>query len=64
MKKNQNTIEIPLGLNMALAKNYDAMNNFVSLTNEQKQKIINKTHQIKSKNEMQNLASQIAKGIY
>lgn len=64
MKKDINYIDIPLGLNMALAKNLDAMNNFVSLPNEEKQKIIEKTHQIKSKNEMQNLASQIAKGIY
>lgn len=45
--------EIPLGLGMALASNPYAMNNFSALTNEQKQAVIDRTHEIDSKKEME-----------
>lgn len=45
--------EIPLGLGMALASNPYAMNNFSALTNEQKQAVIDRTHEINSKKEME-----------
>lgn len=44
--------EIPIGLGMALAENVKAMEYFSALSKEEKQKIIDHTHQIKSKREM------------
>lgn len=44
--------EIPLGLGMALAENLNALNEFSALSDEQKQSVIFKTHQIQSKQEM------------
>lgn len=53
---------IPMGLGMALAQNLDAMNYFSSLEREQQQEIINHTHEIQSKNEMQQFVSHITDG--
>ncbi|NLB61935.1 MAG: hypothetical protein GX802_05925 [Clostridiales bacterium] len=53
MKNPIHNIEIPLGLNMALAQNLDALNLFASMTYAQQQMIIDKTHSISSKQEMQ-----------
>lgn len=50
---NQNYNELPLGLGMALAKNFDAMTYFTNLTKAEQQKIIDHTHSIGSKQEMQ-----------
>lgn len=44
--------EIPIGLGMALAENVKAMEYFSALSKEEKQKIIDHTHHIKSKREM------------
>jgi uncharacterized protein YdeI (YjbR/CyaY-like superfamily) len=51
---------IPIGLGMALAQNVDAMNYFSHLSNAQQQNIIDHTHQIRSKNEMQEFVSHIS----
>ncbi len=53
---------IPMGLGMALAQNLDAMNYFASLGDEKKKEIIDHTHQIRSKNEMQEFVSHISDG--
>jgi len=53
IKNYANHPEIPLGLGMALAQNLDAMNYFSSLSGDMKKKIIDHTHAIKSKKEMQ-----------
>ena len=52
MKNYKNDLDIPMGLNMALAKNISAMNYFSSLTPNKKREIINGTHNIHSKEEM------------
>ncbi len=44
--------EMPIGFSMALALNLDAMQKFAMLNEAQKQKIIDGTHTIKSKEEM------------
>ncbi len=44
--------EMPIGFSMALALNPDAMQKFAMLNEAQKQKIIDGTHTIKSKEEM------------
>jgi len=61
---NENKIEIPTGLGMALAQNYDAMQNFAAMTNEQKQSVINATHSLASKKEMRALVDSIGKGVF
>lgn len=45
--------ELPLGFGMALAKNTKAMERFTSLPDEQKRMVIEGTHNINSKKEMQ-----------
>ncbi len=51
--------EIPVGFGMALAMNPEAMNQFASLSDQQKQKIINAAHSVDSKYEMQQLVENI-----
>ena len=48
-----NNIELPLGFGMALAHHADAMKYFSSLSKEEQKQIINHTHTINSKQEMQ-----------
>lgn len=55
MKKELNYAEgtqIPMGLGMALAQNRNAMNRFAALDEAEKQRIIARTHEIRSKQEM------------
>ena len=44
--------KMPVGLMMALAQNPDSMVRFANLSEAEKQKIINGTHSISSKEEM------------
>ncbi len=44
--------ELPIGFGMALAQNPEAMQKFALLSEDEKQKIINGTHSVKSKKEM------------
>lgn len=53
--------DIPIGLTFALAENPDALKYFVSLSEEQKQRIIEESHKIHSKSEMQAFAGNFAK---
>lgn len=53
--------EMPIGFSMALALNPQAMENFAALTEAQKQEIINGTHNIKSKKEMQQYVDNLTK---
>lgn len=46
-------IDLPLGFGMALAQNTNAMEHFAKLPYEQKKAIVNHTHNITSKSEMQ-----------
>lgn len=52
--------EIPMGLGMALMQNPEAMKAFSALSPEEKAKIFSMTHNIHSKEEMEDLAEQIA----
>lgn len=45
--------EMPIGFGMALAMNSEAMQKFASLPEYKKQEIINGTHSVSSKTEMQ-----------
>lgn len=55
------TKEIPMGFGMALAKNTDAMTAFARLPKEQQQSIIEQTHGISSKREMQEFVDNLIK---
>lgn len=48
-----NNPEMPMGLGMALAQNLQAMEYFAALPSEQQQNVIEQTHGIRSKAEMQ-----------
>lgn len=56
-------IELPLGLGMALAQNKTAMARFEALSEDEKQKIVEKTHTVASKREMQQLVNSITKQV-
>ena len=54
--------KVPIGFGMALAVNEPAMNAYAAMTEEQKQAIINKAHNVRSEKEMHNLATSLANG--
>lgn len=56
-------IELPLGFGMALAQNETAMQKFESLTEEQKQSVIQQTQSVKSRREMQQFVSDLVQQI-
>ncbi len=53
--------EMPIGFSMALALNTEAMEKFATLTEVQKQQIIDGTHSIKSKEEMHQYVNNLTK---
>lgn len=53
--------DIPIGFTFALAENPEALNYFISLSEEQKQRVLEQTHKIHSKSEMQAFAGNFAK---
>ena len=55
-------MELPLGFGMALARNEQAMQVFEAMTDAQKRAVIEKTHTVSSRREMQQLVSELAGG--
>jgi len=51
--------EMPLGFVMSLAQNSEALEKFNSLSEIEKQEILNKTHSIRSKSEMRKFVSSL-----
>ncbi len=51
--------EMPVGFSMALAQNPDAMQKFAMLSEEKKKQIIDGTHSVKSKQEMQEYVNKL-----
>ncbi len=51
--------KLPVGFGMALAQRPEAMEKFVSLSDDKKQEIINGTHQVSSKQEMRQYVDKI-----
>ena len=60
---NMDKTEIPIGFSMALATNPDAMQVFSSLSEYKKQQIIQGTHLIKSKAEMQQYVNDLVSNV-
>ena len=55
-------IELPVGFAMALAMNEPAMKKFESLSSAEKESIVQQTHGVKSRQEMQQIVTSIAAG--
>ena len=53
--------DIPMGLGMALIQNKPAFDYFTGLSEEAKQEVIDHTHTINSKDEMQSYVDSLAK---
>ena len=56
------SLELPLGFGMALAQNEQAMHAFEAMTEAQKRAVIEQTHAVTSRREMQQLGSELADG--
>lgn len=54
---------IPIGFGLALSTNTAAMNRYAHLTEQQKQNILNKAHNVRSEREMYDLVASLANGI-
>ena len=54
---------LPVGFGMALAQNAPAMRAFGSMSEAEQQSVLERTKQVRSKNEMRQLVSELAEGI-
>ncbi len=54
--------KVPIGFGMALAINQPAMNAYAAMTEDQKQDILNKAHNVRSEKEMHSLVASLANG--
>ena len=54
--------KVPIGFGMALEQNTIAMNRYAHLSEQQKQDILNKAHNVRSEQEMYNLVASLANG--
>lgn len=52
--------KVPIGFGMALAVNEPAMNAYSAMTEDQKQAILNKAHNVRSEKEMHDLVNSLA----
>lgn len=55
-----NFSQVPIGFSMALAQNEQAVNAYAMMTKEEKDAILQKAHNARSQQEMQQLVSAIA----
>jgi len=56
--------EVPIGFGLALSGNTAAMNRYAHMTEEQKQEVLNKAHNVRSETEMYTLVANLANVIY
>ena len=54
--------KIPIGFGLALSTNAAAMNRYAHLTEQQKQDILSKAHNVRSEKEMYALVANLASG--
>ena len=54
--------ELPLGLGMALAQNPSAMESFTAMSEAERRQVIEHTHSIRSKQEMQAFVNSLPSG--
>ena len=53
--------KVPIGFGMALAMNQPAMNAYATMTEDQKQAIVNKARNVRSEREMHDLVASLAR---
>ena len=54
--------KVPIGFGMALAVNEPALNAYSAMSEEQKQDILKKAHNVRSEKEMHDLVNSLANG--
>ena len=54
--------KVPVGFGLALSSNTAAMNRYAHLSEEQKQEILNRAHNVRSEKEMYSLVAELANG--
>lgn len=54
--------KVPIGFGLTLAGNTAAMNRYAHLSEDQKQDILNKAHNVRSEKEMYSLVASLANG--
>ena len=52
--------KVPIGFGMALAQNTAAMNRYAHMTEQQKQDILTRAHNVRSEKEMYSLVAKLA----
>lgn len=55
--------KVPIGFGLALSANTAAMNRYSHLSENQKQEILNKAHNVRSEKEMYSLVASLANGV-
>ena len=55
---------MPIGFGLALSTNTAAMNRYAHLTEQQKQDILTKAHNVRSEKEMYSLVTSLANGTF
>ena len=54
--------QVPLGFGMALARNFNAMNAYSAMTEEQKKAVLERAHKARSEKEMSTIVESLAGG--
>ena len=54
--------KVPIGFGMAIAMNQPAMDAYAAMTEQQKQTVLDKAHNVRSEKEMHNLVASLASG--
>ena len=55
--------KVPIGFGLALSGNTAAMNRYAHLSEQQKQDVLNKAHNVRSEKEMYSLVAELANGM-
>ena len=56
--------KVPIGFGLAMASNTAAMNRYAHLSEDQKQDILNRAHNVRSEKEMYTLVASLANGTF
>lgn len=59
MENKSHITELPLGFSMAMAKNPEALSSFSSMSDAEQRELIDRCHNVTSKQEMQQLVNSI-----
>lgn len=54
--------QVPLGFGMALARNFNAMNAYSAMTDDQKKAVLERAHNARSEKEMSQIVDSLVRG--